>query len=133
MKTVIRKGVFETNSSSMHSITLSDADGLMDKLPLDSDGITLSIDCEYDFQWGEETYTDPMAKIAYCVADEVNPEMLEEALKIQTGAKVIKYISEGSLDHQSTGTAQEQLETVEDIRIFIFNPNSKLVIDNDNH
>lgn len=131
--TVIRKGVFETNSSSMHSITLADADGVMDRLKLDDDGITLSVYCKYDFQWGEEIYTDPIAKIAYCVADNIDPEMLEEALKTQTGATVIKYISEGSIDHQSTGTAQNELETFEDIRNFIFNPNSKLVIDNDNH
>ena len=130
---VIRKNVFETNSSSMHSITLADADGVMDMLPLDKDNITLTIDCEYDFQWGKEIYTDANAKIAYCIADNLNIEMLEEAIKSQTGANVLKYEGEGSLDHQSTGTAQAKLQTVEDIQNFIFNPNCELIIDNDNH
>ena len=132
-KIQIRKGVFETNSSSMHSITLADKDGVMERIPLDDDEITLSVDCAYDFQWGLETYTNAMAKIAYCVADEVNPEMLEAALKEQTGAKVIHYFGEGSIDHESYGTAREGLKTIEAIRLFIFNPNSELVIDNDNN
>lgn len=134
MKTVIRKGVFETNSSSMHSITLGDADGLMDTLPLDDDGITLSVNCDYDFQWETQTYTDIQAKLAYCIADQIDPELLESVLKRQTGAKVIKYIHDksGTIDHQSNGTAKERLTTETAIRNFIFNPNSELETDNDN-
>lgn len=135
MKTVIRKGVFETNSSSMHSITVSDKDGLMDKLPLDSDGITLTIDCGISFGWGMDLYNEPEVKAAYCILDDMDIDMLERVLKTQTGAKVINYKDEdqGDIDHQSYGITKEELKTEDDIRNFIFNPGSELVIDNDNH
>lgn len=132
IKTVIRKRVFETNSSSMHSITLADKDGIMDVLTLDEDGITLTVDCDYDFGWERTTYNDPTAKIAYCVADDVNPELIDEVLKYQTGAKVIHYLNEGNIDHESNGTARYELTTFESLRTFLFNHNSILEVDNDN-
>ena len=132
---VTREGMFETNSSSIHSITVGNKENLMDTLPLDDDGITLVINCEYDFGWGEESYTDAEAKAAYCVLDNISPDLIETAIKEQTGAKVIHYINEtnGYIDHQSVGTAQGELTSVAQIKNFIFNPNSELVIDNDNH
>ena len=131
---VTREGMFETNSSSMHSITIGSKGALMHILHLDDDGITLTIDCEYDFGWGDESYTDAKAKAAYCVLDNISPNLIEIALKEQTGAKVIHYVNEnnGYIDHQSVGTAQEELTSVAQVKNFIFNPNSELVISNDN-
>lgn len=133
--TVIRKAVFETNSSSMHSITISDKKGLMEILHLEKDNITLLVDCNYDFSWGEEVYANAAAKIAYCVLDHVDNTLLEQALKEQTGAKVIHYKNEdsGYIDHQSIGTTADKLTSVQLVKNFIFNPNSVLEIDNDNH
>lgn len=135
MKTVIRKGVFETNSSSMHSITISDKKGVMNTLSTSSDGMTVNIDCDYTFGWGVEEYNDAEAKAAYCVLDNVDSELIEQAIKSQTGASVLHFIDEsnGYIDHQSVGTAKSDLTTVKEVQNFIFNPNCILEIDNDNH
>lgn len=135
VKTVIRKGVFETNSSSMHSITIGDKNGVLEHVPLDPDNITLTIDCSIDFGWGIEDYSDAISKMAYCVLDELDPQIFEKVVKKQTGAKVIKYIGDGTIDHQSYGTIEENVDinSEEEIRNFIFNPQSELSTDNDNH
>ena len=132
---VIRRAVFETNSSSMHSITVSNKKGVLEILSLDPDGITLTIDCDQDFGWGMQTHYDATTKAAYCVLDGMDLDLLEKVLKDQTGAKVIHYKNEdkGNIDHQSYGTAKEELYDYDRVRDFIFNRDSELEIDNDNH
>lgn len=60
----IRQGVFETNSSSTHSITIAkDGEGLMQSwIPDDNGNITVVND---DFGWEEADYTDPSIKASY--------------------------------------------------------------------
>jgi hypothetical protein len=62
MKKVIRKGVFETNSSSTHSITIADSGKLQNTLPI-TDG-KIFVTCE-EFGWEQEVHTDAYTKLSY--------------------------------------------------------------------
>ena len=140
----IRRNVFETNSSSTHSISISESsDGILDSLPVDEDG-TLHIDGG-EFGWEEETYHSARSKASYCAIDTINDpksrEMLEKVLKDHTGAKSIVYhISDdwndpnySYIDHQSAGTSFEAFASEHHLKMFIFNRQSSLTTDNDNH
>jgi hypothetical protein len=144
----IRHGVFETNSSSSHSISIADAGSLLDTILPDSDGrITLQ---GGEFGWGYEEYSDAQTKASYlavyaqeyCGDSDTYKDLLDKILKEQTGAKEVIYnfsADDGHghwsyIDHQSTDVPQDVFrEGEEAIRQFIFNPLSILVIDNDNH
>ena len=152
MKTNIRLNCFETNSSSSHSITLGKSkdtyltsilkNGTVtynDNITPDENGvITLE---GGEFGWGYETYNDAYNKANYCAIDFKGDESatsdLIKVIKLQTGAKEVKIdIGDDSyIDHQSLGTAQKiyHSQGVDGLRNFIFNKNSTLIIDNDNH
>lgn len=150
MNRKVRSGVFETNSSSTHSISISldTGDKLEEKMFAtivpNSDGFILLAGGE--FGWECETYSDALTKANYCAVDqrgsEANMNMLKEVIKEQTGAKkvVIDFASEGAddddysyIDHQSSGTAREAFQDKETLRRFIFDKKSVLTTDNDNH
>jgi len=144
MKKQIREKVFETNSSSSHSITIEPSnDGLYDTIIPDDDGNIILTGGE--FGWGIEEHNDALTKANYCGVDNLLNEdkldMLKEVIREQTGCnEVIIDISEdwkdsnhSYIDHQSHGTSREALESKETLRQFIFNKNSILYIDNDNH
>ena len=59
MKTQIRRGVFETNSSSVHSISII-KDEFKGSLPK-----KFTIDCNGEFGWEVDTYDCPISKAAY--------------------------------------------------------------------
>ena len=59
MKTQIRRGVFETNSSSVHSISII-KDDFKGSLPK-----KFTIDCNGEFGWEVDTYDCPISKAAY--------------------------------------------------------------------
>lgn len=146
----IRKNVFETNSSSTHSLVISKKDRGYDyNLPVDEDGIlTISFG---EFGWGPEILNTPLEKISYVITDqgyEVNDVFNEEdALELAIVERVINLIKEkcpavkdvkikpasiyypyGYVDHQSTGTSQED----EDLEHLIFSKDVIILIDNDN-
>jgi len=140
----IREKVFETNSSSSHSITIEPSnDGLYDIIIPDDDGnITLT---GGEFGWGIEEFSDALTKANYCGVDNLSNEdkldILKEVIREQTGCnEVIIDISEdwkdanhSYIDHESHGTSDEAFESKETLRDFIFSKNSVLYIDNDNH
>lgn len=145
----IRQSAFETNSSSSHSITVSDDSSydLMDlSLVPDQDGvITLN---GQSFGWEWRRYNDAMTKAVYCAVDNGKDEdteeddeknnsyknLIKEVIKEQTGAKKVVFnISDDDyIDHQSVGTSYEVRQTKESLRNFIFNKNSWLFTGNDN-
>lgn len=149
MKVQVRQGVFETNSSSSHSITIStEKNALYDTIIPDADGVLHLSAGGYNFGWGYEEYTTPHAKLDYCLSDLENVRdplvrlnylaMLHTMLLEHTGAKSIchDHGTEGysEIDHQSVGTAIESAFVSEQtLKDFIFNPKSILIIDNDNH
>lgn len=86
-KVVIRKGVFETNSSSIHSIVIgNDGEDIFADLPK-----TLHFG-QGDFGWDPDTYSDTESKAAYLwQAIVYNSDSVEEANKYK--AKIIKTLS----------------------------------------
>ena len=153
MKT-IRRSVFETNSSSTHSITIADSGGLKGTLPCNGGVIEVG---GGEFGWEHEEYTDALTKLQYLVTrifekhvgkdgsvewNDVNKDWwvkLSRAVEYHTGCILELKIHEkgwypiGYIDHQSIGVADEVLNaTVGKIKRFIFNPRSVIEISNDN-
>ena len=138
----IRKSVFETNSSSSHSIHIDGETILLDVslLPDESGRVVLP---GGEFGWSWLRFNDAVTKANYCAipASGVSFRHLEQAIMEQTGAKKVTYIgredySAGSgswsyIDHDSHGTAGE-LNDVKKVKNFVFNPNCWLVTGNDN-
>lgn len=131
----IRKSMFESNSSSSHSISCDVGTTKFHSISPDSEGkITLF---GGEFGWGYETYTDPLSKASYCALDQSGNEsrmqMLKEVIMEHTGASEVVFPNDGYIDHQSCGTSSEVFESKETLKAFIFGKNSVLIIDNDNH
>jgi hypothetical protein len=157
---VTRKGVFETNSSSTHSITVADEGKLQNTLP-NKEG-KIIIFCS-EFGWEYNIHTSAYMKLSYLITnifmaykyDRKNPVVnikllpdrekewfykVTRAVEEFTGTKLevvpLKddWYPFGYIDHQSANTADDVLNgTIGKIKRFIFNPLSKLIIDNDNH
>ena len=153
MTTQIRQAVFETNSSSTHSLSISSGDStdLLSTLPLDEEGNVVLIGGE--FGWEIEDYTDADIKANYAAIyveswagekSEEYREVLNSVIKQQTGCLSVVYDlntswEEGKdssyIDHQSVegGQLDYLFEDPELLRQFIFNPCSVLHTDNDNY
>lgn len=132
----IRLGVFETNSSSSHSISfnpwqpgksgnnfLPDTDG---KIHIHGEG----------FGWGWFKYNDAITKANYYLEefkdDEDRLEVLKEVIEDFTGYPVvIEKDDDGYIDHQSQGTLTIS-KSREEVKDFIFNPDVWLYIGDDN-
>lgn len=155
MKTVIRHGVFETNSSSTHSIAIDTRDYEPIHVPLDN-GV-LKASCG-EFGWEQEVYTDFYTKLSYVLTwamrnfDENTSESeyreSDEFIKIEDVLRekiegferlevesLRDYYPFGYIDHQSTddGAGGVPAEAMDNLVDFLFNPKSILVTDNDNH
>lgn len=114
----IRRGVFETNSSSSHSISitpglppagveltpdeiqmlnkLEGGRGLLDySLVPDDDGVLRIKGVETEFGWEIQTYADAGTKAIYCYIDQYGKQdkiqMLEEVLMEQTLATDVRF------------------------------------------
>lgn len=151
MKKFIRKGVFETNSSSTHSICIGKEDKRFctDKLPIDEQGRIMIWPGE--FGWEIDHYNDAVTKASYCLTwakqynkeDVVYVNMLKKVISEQMNVSKDKiifrtinddtYYPNGYIDHQSIYVAQKAFESEDSLRAFIFNPESILITDNDNH
>lgn len=162
MKRQTRKLVFETNSSSTHSITVCKT-GEYDTLNYrDLDNNVVS---EFgEFGWGYEEYTDAETKLSYLLTmiietnsycksveefyDLDDFKEVEYAVKNITGAngliiesniKPSSYNAEwnnhdGYVDHQSVEDIHDLMNYYGcSIEEFIFDTGITLVIDNDNH
>jgi hypothetical protein len=154
----IRKSVFETNSSSTHSIYISNKECVLDRLPVD-DGVCRIYSGE--FGWEFRDYYGAASKASYCMTYifqmaqyydteekiyKYNMEfskhlldMLTEVIMENTKAKSVEYVKEednyypyGYIDHQSSGVCGRAFENKEALKNFIFNPKSYLHTSNDN-
>jgi hypothetical protein len=143
----IRHKVFETNSSSTHSISIYDAThGLYDTIVPDSDGVITLTGGEFGWEW--EKYNDALTKANYAAifaaGDQQMTDMVVEVIKDHTGAKevnlAINTTSIGPnwsyIDHQSAraegGDAGKAFDTPKTLKNFIFHPESWLFTGNDN-
>lgn len=106
----VRQGVFETNSSSTHSVSVATTDVLMDTLYVNRDG-AVQIEGR-EFGWEVEDYCDANTKAAYIaqqlfqhggysehpVKDSSIPvdariAIFEKVIKDQTGCDKIEYVN----------------------------------------
>lgn len=153
----IRHGVFETNSSSSHSIAIDDSADLLD-MPFtqeDTDRGFVEIECG-EFGWEQNTYSCVYSKLSYLVTsiasslpydenytvediyDMEGFKTINDAVKEHSGLTV-RIISSsgwrgfGYIDHQSSDVPREALVNKETIKRFLFSPKSFFETDNDNH
>lgn len=128
----IRRSVFETNSSSTHSISIV---GVAPKRTGTTGG---SLELGFgEYGWEIEDYNDWVSKADYCAIDNKNNEdrldLLKKVIEKQTGIKNISFNFTGYIDHQSAGTSDDAFNDEETLRNFIFSNSSYLHTDNDNH
>lgn len=158
MKPVIRQGVFETNSSSSHSLCI--AIGQVNIPNYEGQTITIS---PGEFGWEVETHYDLYTKLSYLYTDAMSGlnrrelegiegnvlpesmynsrlEMLVRLLHEQTKCSEVvfeiqdeRFYPFGYVDHQSVGTSNEAFESDENMVNFLFNRSSFVHTDNDNH
>lgn len=138
----IRKGIFETNSSSMHSFVLNkkgkwSVDRASFEPHIKKSVLTIDMDGEYG--WGPDIITDQYERACYVAVsskwDDDGLDSLADLLKSELNVEEVKFAGkknedgeyEGYIDHQSYGLVSE----VGSIRDFIFGDGT-LYIDNDN-
>jgi hypothetical protein len=146
-KKLIRKAVFETNSSSTHSLVVSDATDF-DSIAPDDNGFIIVP--QNDFGWATDTYSDPLSKLSYVMiylrdwtdyldADRkiAYEEMLIDVVNEHTGAFMVQLAETndpGYIDHQSVES--RDLDYLFNDRVamknFVFGRNSYVETGNDN-
>lgn len=129
-----RVSVFETNSSSSHSIHISDEIALYDTTLIpNTEGIIELEGGEFGWEWARFNDAKTKANYAAVLESGANRELLIKAIKEQTGAKevVFKTGEWSYIDHESVNLISE-IDSVEKMKNWIFNPNTWLVTGNDN-
>ena len=138
MKRTVRRSVFESNSSSMHSISIIGGDRMNKFLPVSDDG---KVHIQYgEFGWGYNVLKTPSQKTSYLITDQrESHDLIKQAVKDYAGLELVieekpsNFYPEGYVDHQSSGTSSKYCRDVETIKDFIFNDKYTIIIDNDNH
>lgn len=157
MTTQIRNQVFETNSSSSHSITVSGTEATDFGLPRETlrAGI-IQIECHSDFGWTWEEHHATTDKIAYMLMqcdpngfnrevesdEDIIPSLVERNENARWLVDVIQKVTGCTLefragtwagiDHQSHGEGTELFSDEAEMRRFLFSPSSYLQTGNDN-
>jgi hypothetical protein len=133
-KKLIRSGVFETNSSSSHSVSVADENKefVLDTIYPDQDGIIELRGDEFGWEWFK--CNDAETKANYAAQQFENNEsaldVLKEVIMEQTGAEDVLFkLGNGYVDHDSMGILESSKEW---LKSFIFNKNSWLFGGNDN-
>ena len=154
----IRKNVFETNSSSTHSLVISKKERSYDyTLPVDTGVLTIPFG---EFGWGPELLLEPIEKLSYLVTDRIDLYEIPEEIKNDEDAiqalimesdeikRIVEVVKSccpnvesvrfelndswnpfGYVDHQSQGTTYDVDLSIEEI---IFSNKVVIMIDNDN-
>ena len=139
MKKQIRQGVFETNSSSTHSVSIPEKiNPLFTKNTLITDIDNNIILNGGEFGWEIQDYTDALTKANYMAVaarwDDNDTQLLIEVIKEETLCNdVILNLEDSYIDHESVGIAEFLFKSKEALRDFIFNTQCILHTDNDNH
>lgn len=128
----IRKNVFETNSSSSHSVVISEGtDFITEKFPE-----VIEIETG-EFGWGYDEYSDWYNLASYAFTHAMNDSkkmnMLKNVIKEYTGSDVKFIPGDGYIDEQSFDEAESLFKDEDTLKRFIFGKNSSLIIDNDNN
>lgn len=132
-----RIGVFETNSSSMHSLSLGKTKKRVCVVDTKEEIEKIVIGVG-EYHWGPEKLTTWLEKADYLAVEASEEDeqgaLLLEALKIGFPNMSFQLPSEkerGSIDHESVGTIWSELETLEDVYNVIFG-DAVINVDNDN-
>ena len=143
MKTT-RQGVFETNSSSTHSVTIAEDGELLDTLPVDEDGKVSLQTGEYGWEVEGYRHVSERAQYATTLAmgridseKEKLMKMMVKVIKEHTGCKKVvvqtRYADDfGYIDHNSILEALKIFVTEKTLKNFLFNPRSYFETSNDN-
>jgi hypothetical protein len=134
-RNLIRTGVWETNSSSCHSVSIANEtkEFVLDSLYPDDFRVINIYGGEFGWEW--ERYNDAETKANYAAQQFSNNEdildLIKEVIIEQTGAVDVKFVNldSGYVDHDSVGILDSDKES---LRQFIFNKNSWLFLGNDN-
>lgn len=135
-KKLIRNNVFETNSSSSHSISIADDNKqfVLDYIYPDQNGVITLQGGEFGWDWFK--HNDAETKANYVAASYGLTDNLVKVLMDHTGATEIKYTGSDDygnnwsyVDHDSHGVAPSSYD---ELKNFIFNKNSWLFGGNDN-
>lgn len=140
----IRHSVFETNSSSTHSLSISNSTPEMyDTILPDSEGKIILTGGQFGWEW--ERYNDSLVKANYLAVTVFNREKekaeLIEVLKNHTGAKEVVFnfnikdydgVNWSYIDHDSEFVGLQAFTSSETLKEFIFSPQSWLFTGNDN-
>lgn len=134
-KKLIRSGVFETNSSSSHSVSVANEtkEFVLDTIYPDQDGVVEVSGDEFGWQWFK--HNDAQTKASYAAQqfahNDDSLDKLKEVIMEQTGAEDVVFVGLGSgyVDHDSMGILETSKEWLKN---FIFNKNSWLFGGNDN-
>lgn len=139
----IRASVFETNSSSSHSLVFIKIKHEIKAIQEDENEYILGTG---EYGWGPETLTGWLEKADYFAIEAINNEKKEELLinvllEVYPNAtfRLIEELDEedyGYIDHQSIGDLWDEVLTSENpakkLKEIIFGA-STIEIDNDNH
>jgi hypothetical protein len=157
MKRTIRQNVFETNSSSTHSLSISNINNIDNTIK--DKYLKLNLFLRFDeFGWGYDNLETPQDKLTYILTmitnnnfnryndneGDIKERLLELDVYKRVNNVVKKYTGKdiytdinikdfGHIDHQSNDILDEWLDDEEKIASIIFNSDSCITIDNDNH
>ena len=136
----IRKSVFETNSSSTHSISLGSGNFKISDKSFGVGGVIYIYPGE--FGWEVEKHDDIWTKASYALTwarangviyATMLREVIEKVTKCRVGFVPIAPNDWGYIDHQSEGVGAQVFKNKKTLTNFIFNSESVLYTDNDNH
>jgi hypothetical protein len=158
-KTQVRHGAFETNSSSTHSITISDKDPVLNP---NKNGKNIVDIYTGEYGWEEEWYSGFSANASYIatyILSGVDPhltedeewlsqeaidnipelKMMTEIIKLYTGCEEVRYHPTntnynrwGYIDSQSFEVPGQALGSRNTLARFLFGPGSGFTTGNDN-
>jgi len=131
-----RIGIFETNSSSSHSIVVS----LKEKI--DFEPVKTTEDLIHihqgEFGWGQDTLHSWVEKCSYAYTYASNYGrnkdlvLLKKVVEDFTEKKVVFHENDGYIDHQSIEIAEEMFENYDTLKKVLFGVGSYIIISNDN-
>lgn len=145
MGKLIRHGVFETNSSSTHSLVVDRNGDYLGLTPNSNNEITVRPE---DFGWSTINYSQPEEKLAYLLIY-IRDWVPLESLKIAYKSKLVDMVSEhtgaefvilegeendGYIDHQSveSGQLDPYFLDIDLMKDFVFGRGSYVETGNDN-
>lgn len=132
MITKTRTAIFETNSSSTHSITIADGKFVFDKIPIEKDGVCRIYGRDF---YGSEELFSATSKASYAMVeaymekDVTKIEMLKTVIEAVVKVPVEFTYNDEFIERNDGYEGEDIFESAESLMRFIFNPMSGIVMD----